>query len=197
MGMLDGKVAIVTGAGHGIGRGHAMELAKHGAKVVINDVGGSVSGEGAGRDADLTVDIIKSRGGEAVSNYADVSDYDAVGEMVAQAVDTFGGLDILVNNAGIVRDASIFKPASDARRHAGTSEASAAASPGSVQARACVAYWAERTEPLLLLTLLAAVGGMLNISAEEAPITAARMTKMRAILTARRRSALARLLELD
>ena len=85
-----------------------MELAKHGAKVVINDVGGSVSGEGAGRDADLTVDIIKSRGGEAVSNYADVSDYDAVGEMVAQAVDTFGGLDILVNNAGIVRDASIF-----------------------------------------------------------------------------------------
>ena len=75
MGMLDGKVAIVTGAGHGIGRGHAMELAKHGAKVVINDVGGSVSGEGAGRDADLTVDIIKSRGGEAVSNYADVSDY--------------------------------------------------------------------------------------------------------------------------
>ena len=94
-------------------------------------------------------------------------------------------------------DASIFKPASDARRHAGTSEASAAASPGSVQARACVAYWAERTEPLLLLTLLAAVGGMLNISAEEAPITAARMTKMRAILTARRRSALARLLELD
>ena len=101
MGMLDGKVAIVTGAGHGIGRGHAMELAKHGAKVVVNDVGGSVSGEGAGRDADLTVDIITSRGGEAVSNYADVSDYDAVGEMVAQAVHPFGGPDILVNNPGI------------------------------------------------------------------------------------------------
>ncbi len=108
MGLLDGKVAIVTGAGHGIGRGHAMELAKQGAKVVVNDVGGSVSGEGAGRDADLTVDIITSRGGEAVPNYADVSDYDAVGEMVAQAVDAFGRLDILVNNAGIVRDASIF-----------------------------------------------------------------------------------------
>ncbi|MFM7068023.1 MAG: SDR family oxidoreductase, partial [Actinomycetes bacterium] len=96
------------GAGHGIGRGHAMELAKQGAKVVVNDVGGSVSGEGAGRDADLTVDIIKARGGEAISNYSDVSDYDAVGEMVAQAVDAFGRLDVLVNNAGIVRDASIF-----------------------------------------------------------------------------------------
>ena len=108
MGMLDGKVAIVTGAGHGIGRGHALELAKHGAKVVVNDLGGSVKGEGEGRDADLTVDIIKGRGGEAVSNYADVSDYDAAGEMVAQAVDTFGSLDILVNNAGIVRDNSIF-----------------------------------------------------------------------------------------
>ncbi len=108
MGMLDGKVAIVTGAGHGIGRGHALELARHGAKVVINDLGGSVKGEGEGRDADLTVDIIKGRGGEAVSNYADVSDYDAAGEMIAQAVDTFGRLDILVNNAGIVRDNSIF-----------------------------------------------------------------------------------------
>ena len=108
MGMLDGKVAIVTGAGHGIGRGHALELAKQGAKVVINDLGGSVKGEGQGRDADLTVDIIKSRGGEAVSNYADVSDYDAAGEMIAQAVDAFGRLDILVNNAGIVRDNSIF-----------------------------------------------------------------------------------------
>lgn len=108
MGMLDGKVAIVTGAGHGIGRGHAMELAKHGAKVVVNDLGGSVTGEGAGRDADLTVDIIRQRGGEAVANYADVSDYDQAGEMVAQAVEAFGKLDVLVNNAGIVRDGTIF-----------------------------------------------------------------------------------------
>jgi NAD(P)-dependent dehydrogenase (short-subunit alcohol dehydrogenase family) len=102
MGLLDGKVAIVTGAGHGIGRGHAMELAKQGAKVVVNDVGGSVSGEGSGRDADLTVKLIEERGGEAVSNYADVADYEAAGAMVQQAVDTYGQLDILVNNAGIV-----------------------------------------------------------------------------------------------
>ena len=108
MGMLDGKVAIVTGAGHGIGRGHALELAKHGATVVVNDLGGSVTGEGTGRDADLTVGIIEERGGTAASNYADVSDDDQAGEMVAQAVDDFGRLDILVNNAGIVRDNSIF-----------------------------------------------------------------------------------------
>ena len=108
MGMLDGKVAIVTGAGHGIGRGHALELAKHGAKVVVNDLGGSVKGEGTGRDADLTVDIITSRGGVAVSNYEDVADFDGAGRMVAQAIDTFGTLDVLVNNAGIVRDGAIW-----------------------------------------------------------------------------------------
>ena len=109
MGLLDGKVAIVTGAGHGIGRGHAMELAKHGARVVVNDLGGSVSGEGVGRDADLTVDIITARGGEAVANYENVADFEGAGRMVAQAVDTWGRLDILVNNAGIVRDATIVK----------------------------------------------------------------------------------------
>ena len=108
MGMLEGKVAIVTGAGHGIGRGHAMELARHGAKVVVNDLGGSVTGEGAGRDADLTVGIVEERGGVAVPNYADVSDEAQATEMVEQAVAEFGRLDILVNNAGIVRDGSIF-----------------------------------------------------------------------------------------
>lgn len=108
MGMLDGKVAIVTGAGHGIGRGHALELAKHGAKVLVNDLGGSVSGEGTGRDADLTVDLIKARGGEAAANYEDVADYDGAGRMIAQAVDTFGRLDVLVNNAGIVRDGAVW-----------------------------------------------------------------------------------------
>ncbi|MGI9577216.1 MAG: SDR family NAD(P)-dependent oxidoreductase [Microthrixaceae bacterium] len=106
--MLDGKVAIVTGAGHGIGRGHAMELAKNGATVVVNDLGGSVKGEGTGRDADLTVDIIKSRGGNAIPNYGDVSDEVQSAEMVEQAVSELGRLDIVVNNAGIVRDGSIF-----------------------------------------------------------------------------------------
>ncbi len=108
MGMLDGKVAIVTGAGHGIGRGHALELAKHGARVVVNDLGGSVNGEGTGRDADLTVNIIQERGGEAVSNYEDVADFEGAGRMVAQAIEAFGSLDVLVNNAGIVRDGAIW-----------------------------------------------------------------------------------------
>ena len=108
MGMLDGKVAIVTGAGHGIGRGHAMELAKHGAKVVVNDLGGSVTGEGEGRDADETVGIIEKRGGEAVANYENVADHEGAGRMVAQAVDTWGRLDVLVTNAGIVRDSAIW-----------------------------------------------------------------------------------------
>jgi NAD(P)-dependent dehydrogenase (short-subunit alcohol dehydrogenase family) len=108
MGMLDGKVAIVTGAGHGIGRGHAMELAKHGAKVVVNDLGGSERGEGTGSAAEDTVKLIADRGGVAVPNFADVSDYDLSGAMVQQAIDEFGKLDILVNNAGIVRDAAIW-----------------------------------------------------------------------------------------
>jgi len=108
MGMLDGKVAIVTGAGHGIGRGHALELAKHGAKVVVNDLGVSVTGEGQGRDADLTVDLITQRGGEAVANYENVADFEGAGRMIAQAVDAFGRLDVLVNNAGIVRDGAIW-----------------------------------------------------------------------------------------
>src|SRR6476619_7141171 len=111
MGMLDGKVAIVTGAGHGIGRGHAMELARHGASVVVNDLGGSVKGEGQGRDADLTVGIIEQRGGQAVANYEDVADYEGAQRMVAQAIERFGKLDVLVNNAGIVRDAVIWNMA--------------------------------------------------------------------------------------
>ncbi len=111
MGLLDGKVAIVTGAGHGIGRGHALELAKHGAKVVVNDLGGSVGGEGASKDADVTVKLIESRGGEAVANYEDVADHDGAGRMVTQAVDAWGQLDVLVNNAGIVRDGAIWNMA--------------------------------------------------------------------------------------
>src|SRR5687767_10307152 len=108
MGLLDGKVAIVTGAAHGIGRGHALELAAEGAKVVVNDLGCSVRGDGASQqDADVVVQMIKERGGEAVGNYGDVADYQAAGEMIQQAVSSFGRLDILVNNAGIIRDGMV------------------------------------------------------------------------------------------
>jgi NAD(P)-dependent dehydrogenase (short-subunit alcohol dehydrogenase family) len=109
MGLLDEKVAVVTGAGHGIGRGEALELAKEGAKVVVNDLGGSVSGEGADkRPADEVTELIRSRGGEAIADYGDVSDWAGAADLVTQAVDTLGGLDILVNNAGIVRDRMLF-----------------------------------------------------------------------------------------
>src|ERR1700753_1957459 len=102
MGLLDGKVAIVTGAGHGIGRGHALELARQGASVVVNDLGGSVRGEGAGRAADEPVALIERAGGTAVTNFADVSTHQQAGELVQQAIDAFGKLDIVINNAGIV-----------------------------------------------------------------------------------------------
>jgi NAD(P)-dependent dehydrogenase (short-subunit alcohol dehydrogenase family) len=103
--LLEGRVAIVTGAGRGIGRAHALELAAHGAKVVVNDYGVSLAGEGTGESpADEVVELICSSGGEAVSNGADVADFEAANAMVQQAIDTFGGLDVLVNNAGFVRD---------------------------------------------------------------------------------------------
>jgi NAD(P)-dependent dehydrogenase (short-subunit alcohol dehydrogenase family) len=113
MGILEGKVAIVTGGGRGIGRGHSLELARQGAKVVVNDLGGSSRGEGAGNAAEETVKLIQERGGAAVANFADVADYDAAGQLIQQAHDTFGRFDILVNNAGIVRDAAVWKMAED------------------------------------------------------------------------------------
>ncbi|MGI9578990.1 MAG: SDR family NAD(P)-dependent oxidoreductase [Microthrixaceae bacterium] len=110
MGIVDDKVAIVTGAGRGVGRGEAMELASQGAKVVCNDLGGSSKGEGADSSpVDETVKIILERGGEAVANYDDVSLWDGSKAIVEQAIETFGALDIVVNNAGILRDASIVK----------------------------------------------------------------------------------------
>lgn len=112
-GLLDGKVALVTGAGHGIGRGHALELARCGATVVVNDLGSSVSGEGQGRDADQVADIITKRGGTAVADYGDVGDEEQAEAMVARAFDDFGRLDILVNNAGIVRDRTIWNMSAD------------------------------------------------------------------------------------
>ncbi len=108
MGLLDGKVALVTGSGHGIGRGHALELGKQGAKVVVNDLGSSAAGEGQGRDADRVVEIISKAGGEAVADYGDVGDEAQAAAMVAKAVETWGRLDIVVNNAGIVRDRAVW-----------------------------------------------------------------------------------------
>lgn len=102
--ILEGRIAIVTGAGRGIGRAHAIELARQGAAVVVNDYGVSLAGEKADSPADAVVAEIVAMGGHAVANGADVADFEQAREMVRQAVETFGGLDILVNNAGFVRD---------------------------------------------------------------------------------------------
>jgi NAD(P)-dependent dehydrogenase (short-subunit alcohol dehydrogenase family) len=102
---LTGKVAIVTGAGRGIGRSHALALAAAGAKVVVNDLGGGLAGDGADTTpAQQVVEEIKAAGGEAITNGENVADFAGAGRMVQQAIDEFGRLDILVNNAGILRD---------------------------------------------------------------------------------------------
>ena len=106
---FDNKVAIVTGAGGGIGKEHALELAKRGAKVVVNDLGGTVDGSGASNAANEVVELIKSNGGDAFANGASVTDLNAVKAMVDQTMDQWGRIDILVNNAGILRDKSFHK----------------------------------------------------------------------------------------
>jgi NAD(P)-dependent dehydrogenase (short-subunit alcohol dehydrogenase family) len=105
---LENKIAVVTGAAHGIGRGHALELAGHGATVVVNDRGSSVGGDGSGTDAEQVVELIESRGGKAISDFGDVGDEADVEAMIGRAWDTFGRVDILVNNAGILRDRAIW-----------------------------------------------------------------------------------------
>ena len=105
---LTGKVAIVTGAGRGIGRSHSLALAAAGAKVIVNDLGGGLAGEGSDlTPAQQVVEEIKAAGGEAATNGENVADFAGAGRMVQQAIDEFGRLDILVNNAGILRDRMI------------------------------------------------------------------------------------------
>src|ERR687892_2896237 len=101
MASLGDRVAIVTGAGRGIGREHALALAKAGAKIVVNDLGGSTAGEGSDQTpAQQVADEIKAMGGEATANYDNVADFQGAENMVKQAIGEFGRLDILVNNAG-------------------------------------------------------------------------------------------------
>ena len=107
---FDGKVAIVTGAGGGLGRSHALELARRGAKVVVNDLGGSRDGSGGSSEAaEKVVAEIKELGGEAIANGSSVTDDAGVAHMVKQTMDKWGRIDILVNNAGILRDKSFSK----------------------------------------------------------------------------------------
>ncbi|TMA32145.1 MAG: SDR family NAD(P)-dependent oxidoreductase, partial [Deltaproteobacteria bacterium] len=114
MGVLDGKVAIVTGAGGGIGREHALALSREGASVLVNDLGGARDGTGKGHNmADHVVEEIRKAGGEAAANYDDVSTVEGGRKILKSALDAFERVDILVNNAGILRDKSFANTAED------------------------------------------------------------------------------------
>ncbi|MDP7706603.1 MULTISPECIES: SDR family oxidoreductase [unclassified Mycobacterium] len=104
MGLVDGRVVIVTGAGRGIGRAHALAFAAEGARVVVNDIGVGLDGSAGESPAQQVVDEITAAGGEAVANGDDIADWTGAQNLIDTAVDTFGGLDVLVNNAGFIRD---------------------------------------------------------------------------------------------
>src|ERR1700722_7803547 len=109
MALLDGKVAVITGAGRGIGREEALLMAKHGAKIVVNDLGGHFDGSGQSRSpAEDVVKEIRAAGSEAVANYESVSDFKSARRILECALDNFGKVNIIVNNAGILRDRMIF-----------------------------------------------------------------------------------------
>ena len=103
---LDGRVAIVTGAGRGLGRAHALALAQRGAKVLVNDLGGA---DGKSVNAETVAEEIRAAGGEALANGASVADWEQVQDMARQTLDAWGRVDILINNAGILRDKSFLK----------------------------------------------------------------------------------------
>lgn len=114
MGMLDGKVAVVTGSGRGLGRSHALLMAQEGAKIVVNDIGSEWDGTGkATGPADDVVKEIKQAGGEAVANFESVMDFQAAKKIIDCAIDSFGKLDVLVNNAGFLRDKMTFNMSED------------------------------------------------------------------------------------
>jgi NAD(P)-dependent dehydrogenase (short-subunit alcohol dehydrogenase family) len=108
MGRLNGKIAVITGAGRGIGKETALFLANEGAKVVVNDLGGNTDGTGGTQIADEVVEEIKAAGGDAVANYDSVSEFTGGQSIFQTAIDAFGGMDILINNAGILRDKTLF-----------------------------------------------------------------------------------------
>ena len=143
MGSLDGRVAIITGAGRGIGREHALLMASEGAKIVVNDLGGAADGSGADASpAEEVVSEIRDMGGEAVANGASVTDWEGVQGMVNQAVETFGDLHILINNAGILRDrvvVNMTEPEWDAVLEVHTKG-------HFVPTRWAAAYWREQTK---------------------------------------------------
>ncbi len=114
MGICEGRVVIVTGAGRGIGRGHALEFARQGAKVVVNDLGAELDGSGGSTGpAGEVVDEIRAAGGEAIANGNDVADWDGAQAIVQSAIDAFGGLDVVVNNAGFLRDRMVVGTSED------------------------------------------------------------------------------------
>jgi NAD(P)-dependent dehydrogenase (short-subunit alcohol dehydrogenase family) len=114
MGICDGRIVIVTGAGRGIGRGHALEFARQGAKVVVNDLGAELDGSGGSTGpAGEVVDEIRAAGGEALANGDDVADWDGAQAIVQSAIEAFGGLDVVVNNAGFLRDRMVVGTSED------------------------------------------------------------------------------------